>query len=266
MIPILRNRLILFLLLILLLADFLLLFSLFRRIDAQLSQSETLTSVFIVGLLLAGIFSLFLFLSAWHKSIPSAEILNPNTRIDFTGINGNVSPPDAENPKTYVDSSESVQVLAESLLPAAIPEQLSLFAEGVLSQLAQKYEIVTGLFYVSESDSDVFKPIARYAWYSPDPPPEIHLGESLPGQAIKDKRMLYITHVPKNYLTVISGLGSSNPGCLLILPIIEEKKNLGFIEIATFKPFIENDLQILTQFGKLVGKILIRNFEANNRV
>ncbi|MGB9747996.1 MAG: GAF domain-containing protein, partial [Bacteroidales bacterium] len=88
---------------------------------------------------------------------------------------------------------------------------------------------------------------------------------SLPGQAVKDRRILYVTHVPKNYLTVISGLGSSDPGFLLILPITEEDKKLGFIEIATFKPFSENDFQVLTQLGKLVAKILISNFNTNNR-
>jgi len=264
MVPFLRNRLILFLLLILLLADFLVLFSLFRRMEVQPSQSETVTA-FVACIFLAGIFSLFLFLSAWQKNIHPAETLYPEALTGVTGINGNVSAPANENTQAYTDSSESVQTLAEDLLPAAIPEKLSLFAEGVLSHLARKYDIVTGLFYVPEPDSDVFKPIARYAWYSPDPPPEVRLGESLPGQAVKDKRMLYITHVPKNYLTVISGLGSSDPGYLLILPLIEEDKNLGFLEIATFKPLNENDLQVLTQLGKLVGKILIRHFNANNR-
>jgi len=263
MVQFLHNRLIHFLLLILLLANFLVLFSLFRRMEIQPSQSETITDAFVACIFLAGIFSLFLFLSAWQKNIPPTETLYPETRTDITGINGSALA--TENTQAYTDSSESVQTLAENLLPAAIPEKLSLFAEGILSHLAQKYEIVTGLFYVPEPDSDVFKPIARYAWYSPDPPPEIRLGESLPGQAVKDKRMLYITHVPKNYLTVISGLGSSDPGYLLILPIIEEDKNLGFLEIATFKPLNENDLQVLTQLGKLVGKILIRNFDANNR-
>ena len=47
--------------------------------------------------------------------------------------------------------------------------------------------------------------------------------------------------------------------------ITEEDKKLGFIEIATFKPFSENDFQVLTQLGKLVAKILISNFNTNNR-
>lgn len=265
MVHFLRNRLIIFLLLILLLSDFLFLFSLFHRIEAHTSQSETVAAVFVAGIFLAGILSLFLFLSAWQKNIPPAEPLYSEVRKDTTGINKNVSAPATEDTATYTDSFESVQTLAENLLPAAIPEKLSLFAEGILSHLALKYEIVTGLFYVLEPNSDTFKCAGRYAWYSPDPPPEIRLGESLPGQAVKDKRILYITHVPENYLPVISGLGSSDPGYLLILPIIEEDRDLGFIEIATFKPFNENDIQVLTQLGKLIGKILIRNFEANNR-
>ncbi|NMB71842.1 MAG: GAF domain-containing protein [Bacteroidales bacterium] len=259
----LHNRLTIFILFILLLADFLLLYSLFQRMENH--PSQTLTVAFVTGILLAGVFSFLLFLSAVQKNISEDETINPEAETNSAAINVNESLSSSENTREISDSTVSVHADAENLLPAAIPEKLELFAEGVLSHLAQKFEIVTGLFYSSVPDSDVFRPVARYALYSPDPPPEIRLGESLPGQAVKDRRILYVTHVPKNYLTVISGLGSSDPGFLLILPITEEDKKLGFIEIATFKPFSENDFQVLTQLGKLVAKILISNFNTNNR-
>lgn len=60
-------------------------------------------------------------------------------------------------------------------------------------------------------------------------------GEGLIGQAAKSGKQLYIDNVPKGYITILSGLGNSNPNYLLIVPVVVDNQTLGVLEIATFR-------------------------------
>jgi two-component system chemotaxis sensor kinase CheA len=53
--------------------------------------------------------------------------------------------------------------------------------------------------------------------------------------------------VPDNYITVLSGLGKSTPHHLVIAPIIHNDKSIGVMEIASFKPFGENEETLVSK-------------------
>ncbi|NJK94427.1 MAG: GAF domain-containing protein [Bacteroidales bacterium] len=128
------------------------------------------------------------------------------------------------------------------------------YCESILKNLADQLNIVTGLFYYKPNDKDIFEPVARYAYYSDQNPPVFREGESLPGQAIKDKKILVIQNIPETYAPVISGLGSSKPRNLIMIPVYSENGPVGLIEIAIFKT-VEPSLELaLKELGKILGK------------
>jgi putative methionine-R-sulfoxide reductase with GAF domain len=108
------------------------------------------------------------------------------------------------------------------------------FTESFLINLSKKVEIVQGLFYLFDKKEKKFKVSAKYAYYNEEEPETFDFGEGLSGQVAKDMKPMIITDIPENYLTVISGLGSSSPTNLLILPVIYRNKVIGIIELASY--------------------------------
>lgn len=65
---------------------------------------------------------------------------------------------------------------------------------------------------------------------------DIH--EGLPGACIYEKDIILITDIPKDYTHITTGLGHSNPSCLLLAPLVTDMKEvIGCIEIASYQVF-----------------------------
>ena len=64
-------------------------------------------------------------------------------------------------------------------------------------------------------------------------------GEGLIGQVALSGSSVYLDEVPEGYITIVSGLGTSYPRYLLILPLQADGIMKGVIELATFKPMAE---------------------------
>lgn len=69
-------------------------------------------------------------------------------------------------------------------------------------------------------------------------------GEGLVGQAAKTGKTTHVKEVPKGYIQIFSGLGHSEPGELLIIPLKNNNDIIAVAEIATFKPFSKKDIRI----------------------
>ena len=69
-------------------------------------------------------------------------------------------------------------------------------------------------------------------------------GEGLVGQVAKTGKTTHVKEEPKGYIEIFSGLGHSEPGELLIIPIKKDSEVLAVAEIATFKPFSKRDIKI----------------------
>jgi hypothetical protein len=66
---------------------------------------------------------------------------------------------------------------------------------------------------------------------------KIDIKEGMVGQCFFEKESMYLTDIPKDYVSISSGLGESNPKFLLLTPIRADDEVYGVIEIASFLPF-----------------------------
>ena len=64
---------------------------------------------------------------------------------------------------------------------------------------------------------------------------KVFWGEGLVGAALQEGETVFITDVPDKYVSITSGLGDSNPRCILIVPLKLNDEIFGVIEIASFK-------------------------------
>lgn len=116
-----------------------------------------------------------------------------------------------------------------------------------------------GLFIKNDDDKDniYFELLATYAFdrkkYKEK---EIRLGEGLVGTCAIEKKTIFLTDIPNNYIQITSGLGGSIPKCLLIVPLKIEEEILGVVEIASFNTFEDYEIEFIEKIGQNIASTL----------
>lgn len=142
-------------------------------------------------------------------------------------------------PSRHADRGKNNQIfdfaaIARKLV-RRIPESASMkeVSELLLKNLARELEIMSGIFYVRKKT--LFEPIATYAINSPVLPSSFREGEGLNGQVSLNMQIMLITRLPEEFLEVYSGLGSSRPSYLVIVPFIHKNRTIAVLECTGFR-------------------------------
>ncbi len=161
-----------------------------------------------------------------------------------------------ENLEELNEKEDNLKEIINSIIPKEkSADSSNKFAEELLINVSKNVEIVIGIAYLKNKKENTFSSIGTYAYYSDEPPKDIEFGISLAGQAAKDQRILNLSELPDNYITVISGLGKSTPNSLLIVPILHNNECIGIIEIASFKSFDKNHEKLFLEISKKISEI-----------
>ena len=78
------------------------------------------------------------------------------------------------------------------------------------------------------------------------------------GQVAKNKKILVLEEIPENYVTILSGLGSSSPDHVIIIPIIWEDKTHAIIELASFKQFKSNFIDLFEGMAEQIAQAVLK--------
>jgi hypothetical protein len=110
--------------------------------------------------------------------------------------------------------------------------------DRIVSQLVKYLDVnQAGLYLVNDEDpGDVHMYLLSCYAYERKKFIEqrINLGEGLLGQCILEKNTLYLTNLPPSYFKITSGLGHAVPRVLLIIPLQQNSKVFGALELASF--------------------------------
>ncbi|HAF30511.1 MAG TPA: hypothetical protein DCG75_15825 [Bacteroidales bacterium] len=85
---------------------------------------------------------------------------------------------------------------------------------------------------------------------------QIELGEGLVGNCGIEKKTIFMTDIPHDYLEITSGLGGANPNSLLIVPLKIEENVLGVIEIASFKVFQDFEITFVEKLAESIASTI----------
>lgn len=152
-----------------------------------------------------------------------------------------------------LDKDQQVQTeihISEILKDIHKPADIKSLAELILKNFAKGFFIVQGVFFIKNKKTEKFQPTATYAYYSEDEIKEFEEGDGITGQAALNKNIKHITDIAEGYITVLSGLGSSSPTNLLIIPFVLNNETIAIAELAAFENFPENIKGIYSEINK----------------
>jgi PAS domain S-box-containing protein len=139
---------------------------------------------------------------------------------------------------------------------------LNEFASDLLQNLIRYTGSVQGAFYLINEQDITIENIATYA-YKRDKyfKQSFKIGEGLIGQSVYENEMIYRKQLPRNYMTITSGiLGDKKPNSILIQPVTADEKVQGVIEIAFLSEHIPDKvISLIKELKEIIGQTIFNN-------
>ncbi len=167
---------------------------------------------------------------------------------------------------------EHVAKIAEVMQGAS---DMCLLGDNIISALVEMIGASQGVLYRYDTDTDntdkgqgMLSFVSAYAYHSiSESPPQIRIGQGLLGQCAKSRSIIHTKDIPPGYASITSGVGESSPQELLLLPILFEQKLLGVIELASFSPVSDDQVELVSEISHDIGVVInnVINIEKTNR-
>lgn len=84
----------------------------------------------------------------------------------------------------------------------------------------------------------------------------VQRGEGLVGQCWIERKKIFLTNVPDNYISIRSGLGDAAPGVVLIVPLLVNDDLMGVIELAGFEVFKPHEIEFVEKVAESIASTL----------
>jgi len=138
---------------------------------------------------------------------------------------------------------------------------LHLLCDNVIKNLVKYIEANQGgIFLWNDEDKNdsYFELISAFAWDRKKwIKKRIEKGEGLVGACAMEKETIFMTEVPDDYVAITSGLGSSNPRCVILVPLKHEDVVLGVIELASFKVLEKYHVEFLEKIAESIASTIL---------
>ena len=135
-------------------------------------------------------------------------------------------------------------------------QDLMTLSKNIISYLTKYLNGQVGVIYLAEKENDKkqLRMTGSYAFTKRKSlKTTFEFGESLVGQAALEKEPIVLSAIPQDYISVSSGLGDRNPKNILVQPFIIDGEVKGVIEIGSFEPFNDNQLELVRSVGENIA-------------
>ncbi|MCP3851589.1 MAG: response regulator [Gammaproteobacteria bacterium] len=140
-------------------------------------------------------------------------------------------------------SNERIAELSSRMQKTTNPYELS---QAVMSYISPLLEMVHAGFYLFDQEKETLLLAGSYVLNNEQKlRMSFELGESLTGQCAVDKKLILMTNIATDYGQIDLALGHAKPMTLIAIPIIHQNELLAVIEMASFHPMTEHQLEFL---------------------
>jgi len=131
---------------------------------------------------------------------------------------------------------------------------LTPLGRAILEFLAGRLGVMVGALYVREADGT----LRRFASYGFSQESEqinqsFASNEGLVGQSAAEKRLIRLDSVPEDYVKVTSGLGEAPPRHLVMVPLDNDGRVNGVLELGFVRPIANRDIEFLSLVADNIG-------------
>ncbi len=127
-------------------------------------------------------------------------------------------------------------------------------ANKVLAYLAEYLKAGVGALYRYDDQSDRLCLTATYAFTPRDNMRScFRLGEGLVGQAAREQKIISLSDVPRDYLSINSALGESTPQVITVVPLVHGTRLIGVLEIGSFHEFADIEREFIQAAGEAIA-------------
>lgn len=154
-------------------------------------------------------------------------------------------------------TNEGIRIISELLQKRH--EDIQTLYDDLISTIVKYVEANQGgLFVKSEKEGkDCLELMGCYAYERKKFLHEAYdIEEGLLGQSFKEGNLVVMTEVPEDYVHITSGLGSSTPKCLVLIPLIDNENKVGVLEIALFENIEEYKVEFLKKIAEMIASAL----------
>lgn len=138
-------------------------------------------------------------------------------------------------------------------------DKLDSLSENLIIYLVKFFKATQGgLFVVGDDDKSNFLQMkAAYAYERRKfLTLEFEIGKGLVGVCAFERETTYLKEIPKEYISIQSGLGGANPRVLLLLPLVFNEELFGVIELASFNEFGDYEIEFLESVSETIASSL----------
>ncbi|MDZ7608463.1 MAG: GAF domain-containing protein [Cyclobacteriaceae bacterium] len=134
---------------------------------------------------------------------------------------------------------------------------LTLFADRIVSELVKYTEANQAAFFVVNEDQEILELKGCFAYDRKKFINQgIEKGHGLAGQCWQDKQLIVLREIPREYVSITSGLGEATPTYLIVAPLLAEEKVMGVLEIASFGEFEPYKVDFIGSLCASIGSSL----------
>ncbi|OCT10547.1 hypothetical protein A8709_12125 [Paenibacillus pectinilyticus] len=138
---------------------------------------------------------------------------------------------------------------------------LETLGETFIRKAAELFGASFGIFYFrsTHEGKEVMMKLASYAMMGENNEvgkPIFRMGEGLVGQCAIEKRIVHLRHIPANYISLTSGLGSARAQSVLIVPIVHHQEVIAVMELASLHEFTLLQLSLMDEILEVLGTIV----------
>ncbi len=236
----------------------------------RLKQSMVLAALFAIGLvwLLFAFYSLPVAVGA-NTYILAASVFGIGIAAYFLAVNSKkeivvfvekkAEEKNAEEKTRQEKNAISMADITATLKNISKEKEIS--QQGLL-EICTKVEAGQGALYIKKEieGKRMVEMVGSYALpMDENNAVAFNFGEGLVGQSASMKKTMYIDDVPEGYIKIVSGLGSSSPRFLSVVPLVHGEDVIGVIELASFKNFSKEEREFVEKAGQLIADKLSKN-------
>jgi methyl-accepting chemotaxis protein len=147
-------------------------------------------------------------------------------------------------------------------------DDIKKLTEHIISSLVKYMEANQGALFILNEDNKKDRHLEMLACYAYNRKKylskRIELGEGMTGQAFLERNTVYLTEVPKDFVTITSGLGEALPRNVLIVPLKVNQEIYGIVELASFSPIQSHQIEFVEKLGESIAST-ISNVKTNQQ-